>query len=77
MGCPPVCCTFTGATACPVQEQRLARLDPAHIDEALHRQHARLRDGGGLLEGHSGGFVREACFGRAGIFRQCAETAPA
>ena len=67
----------TNAPACPVQEQLLAGLNLAHIDEALHRQHTRLRDGGGLLEGHSGRFVREARFRRTGIFRKCAETAPA
>lgn len=39
----------TNAPTCPVQEQSLAGPNPAHIDEGLHRQHARLRDGGGLL----------------------------
>ena len=65
------------APARPVQQHLLAGPDPAHVDEALHRQHACLRDGGSLLEGHSGRFAREARLRRAGVLGERAEPAAA
>ena len=55
----------------------MAGTNPADINQALHRQHSRLRDGGSLLEGHSGRFVREVRGRHTGIFGKRAETAHA
>src|SRR5688572_32886308 len=52
-------------------------MNPTDVNQALHRQLTGLRDGGRLLEGHCGRFVREALLRRTDIFGKRAETAHA
>ena len=59
----------------PLDQDRVARLDAAALDQGVPGRHARARQGGGFLEAEMSGDRNEPVLGQHGLLGQQADAA--